>query len=412
MAVATLWGRIDVLMSPEEALLNPARLYTAEEVRRRECPVPATAGVYAWYFPAPPSIVPTAGCHVRDSAVLLYVGISPKAPPVDGGPSSRQNIRSRIRYHYRGNAAGSTLRLTLGSLLAEDLGIHLRRVGSGYRMTFGLDGEARLSQWMAQHAQVVCTAVARPWKVEEETIRSLVLPLNLDQNRHSPLHPAYGHNNGRLPARCPKAGNGPGRRKLWQLQVRRGSAVVFGWNELGALGSLMGGTFTALALGGTLWLLVREGKQIREANQRRDAERRDDERRQARLVLASLDHGPDSQKDQNPSPAEYSSVYVRVFNHSDEPIWDAKVSVPGREARPLLYERVDPHSSELNGWLDAPADWYLMNVGAGCPGTPHWIPLEVSFVDNSGRRWRRSGRGEPLRLTDSEGHHPPFVDRR
>jgi hypothetical protein len=57
----------------------------------------------------------------------------------------------RIRYHYSGNAAGSTLRLNLGCLLAERLGIQLRRVGSGQRLTFAA-GEARLSAWMADNA--------------------------------------------------------------------------------------------------------------------------------------------------------------------------------------------------------------------------------------------------------------------
>jgi hypothetical protein len=46
---------------------------------------------------------------------------------------SRQNLRKRLRYHYRGNAYGSTLRLTLGALLNEQLIIQLRRVGSGSR---------------------------------------------------------------------------------------------------------------------------------------------------------------------------------------------------------------------------------------------------------------------------------------
>ena len=40
---------------------------------------------------------------------------------------------NRIRYHFRGNAEGSTLRLTLGCLLIKPLGIELRRVGSGKR---------------------------------------------------------------------------------------------------------------------------------------------------------------------------------------------------------------------------------------------------------------------------------------
>ncbi|WP_326554180.1 hypothetical protein [Micromonospora sp. NBC_01813] len=201
---------------------------------------------------------------------------------------------------------------------------------------------------------------------------------------------------------------------------------AFGWNELDALGSLLGGTFTTLAFAGTLWILVREGRQIRDANQRRDAERRDDERRQARLVFASLAQGQEPRSGMVDdadrvagagSDAELSvldgegrsAVYVRVFNHSSEPIWDVKVPIPGgREQLPLLYERVDPQSSELNGWLDAPPDWYLMHVGAGCPGTPNWIPLDVTFVDNAGRRWRRSGRGEPVRLSAAEDNHPLF----
>jgi hypothetical protein len=45
---------------------------------------------------------------------------------------------------HGGNAEGSTLRLSSGCILAEQLGIQLRRVGSGKRLTFGT-GEQRLS---------------------------------------------------------------------------------------------------------------------------------------------------------------------------------------------------------------------------------------------------------------------------
>jgi hypothetical protein len=41
--------------------------------------------------------VPTDGCHVVEGLPLLYVGISPTAPPAVGGSGSRQAIRSRIR---------------------------------------------------------------------------------------------------------------------------------------------------------------------------------------------------------------------------------------------------------------------------------------------------------------------------
>jgi hypothetical protein len=117
---------------------------------------------------------------------LLYVGISPKAPARDGGRPSQQNVRRRIRYHYRGNAAGSTLRLTLGCLLGTELGIELRRVGSGERLTFA-DGEHALSRWMAANARVCWHVTPDPWLSETALIGQLSLPLNLDQNSAGPF---------------------------------------------------------------------------------------------------------------------------------------------------------------------------------------------------------------------------------
>jgi hypothetical protein len=96
-------------------------------------------------------------------------------------------VRSRVRYHYTGNAEGSTLRLTLGVLLAEELGIELRRVGSGTRVTFSA-GEQRLSEWMGEHAFVTVIEHPRPWVLEEQMISELSLPLNLDQSTH-PFRP-------------------------------------------------------------------------------------------------------------------------------------------------------------------------------------------------------------------------------
>ncbi|WP_409243755.1 GIY-YIG nuclease family protein, partial [Enterobacter cloacae] len=60
-----------------------------------------------------------------------------------GKPNSRSNLKKRIKTHYSGNAAGSTLRRTLGVLLSCSSGFPLRRVGSGSRMTFTHPGE----QW-------------------------------------------------------------------------------------------------------------------------------------------------------------------------------------------------------------------------------------------------------------------------
>ena len=97
--------------------------------------------------------MPEDGCHGIVGRKLLYVGISP------AHRGSRANLHSRVRYHFRGNCSGSTLRTTLACLLAE-------------------------------HARVCWVVRERPWEVEEDVIRSLCLPLNLRHNDRHAFYPA------------------------------------------------------------------------------------------------------------------------------------------------------------------------------------------------------------------------------
>ena len=153
MAASRVGGWVSNFAMELSALLKPAKLWTRTDCLVRASPVPREAGVYVWYFVTPPPGVPVEECHRAQEATLLYVGISPRQPSArDGGPS-RQTLRSRIRNHYRGNAAGSTLRLTLGCLLEGELGITLQRAGHGDRSTFG-EGEGPLSEWMGRNALV------------------------------------------------------------------------------------------------------------------------------------------------------------------------------------------------------------------------------------------------------------------
>ena len=133
----------------------------------------------------PPGIV-AANHHTVGKASLLYVGTSPEAPPKNGAKPSKHTMRERIRHHYQGNAEGSTLRLTLGCLLSEELDIELRRVGSGKRMTFA-EGEAVLSQWMAGNAFVCWQQDDALWWRERELVEELPLPLNLYGNKSNPF---------------------------------------------------------------------------------------------------------------------------------------------------------------------------------------------------------------------------------
>ncbi|MEB7711653.1 hypothetical protein NGC32_02825 [Kluyvera cryocrescens] len=160
----------------------PEKTYSRAEVMSRPTPVPATNGVYFWWFKDFPSCVPTEGCIEKDGYTLLYVGISPDKK---GKPSSKANLKTRIKTHYSGNAEGSTLRRTLGVLLAAESHFPLRRVGSGTRTTFTHSGEQWLDRWMEQNAKVHWVAHDEPWVLEESLIGSIALPLNIQGNTHA-----------------------------------------------------------------------------------------------------------------------------------------------------------------------------------------------------------------------------------
>jgi hypothetical protein len=176
-----------VIANEVEAFVAPARVFSRQDVLVRPSPVPARPGVYGWWFRRWPSLTSADHCCHHRGLALLYAGISPDRPPSNGRPASKQSLAGRIRYHYAGNAEGSTLRKTLGCLLAGELGIQLRRVGSGSRMTFGA-GEQVLSAWMAENAFVSWVVGEAPWELEDDLIAALDLPLNLKGNQSNSFH--------------------------------------------------------------------------------------------------------------------------------------------------------------------------------------------------------------------------------
>ncbi len=168
-----------------------ARPFTRDEVFDDPCPVPNAPGVHGWWFRSVPAPIDASGCKVRDGLTLLYVGISPTPPPANGKPSISQDLRKRIRYPYgggNGDAEGSTLRKTLGVVLGDELGLKLRRIGSGERSTFA-GGEAVLTQWMAENALVSWIVREEPWLFEDELIASLDLPFNIHGNERNAFFP-------------------------------------------------------------------------------------------------------------------------------------------------------------------------------------------------------------------------------
>lgn len=166
-----------------------AQRYTRDEVFSEADPVPAQAGAHGWWFREIPGEIDTSGCEQRDGWTLLYVGVSPGPPRADGKPSTPQDLRKRIRYHFGAGTAsadGSTLRKSLGVLLGAHLGIELRRVGSGKRQTFA-GGEAVLTEWMAQNCAVSWVLHPEPWHLERKLLKTLSLPLNIQDNDGNPF---------------------------------------------------------------------------------------------------------------------------------------------------------------------------------------------------------------------------------
>lgn len=159
-------------------LISPDHLLDRSGVLARPSPVPSTGGLYAWFFRETPGHVPTDGCFRSDDLILLYVGIAPSRS------TSKSNLRKRIRQHYTADAYGSTLRQTLGVLLADQSGFPIRRVGNGNRKTLTHLGEQWLDRWMDRNAFVSWVDHPAPWEVEEGVFSEIPLPLNIQGNQH------------------------------------------------------------------------------------------------------------------------------------------------------------------------------------------------------------------------------------
>jgi hypothetical protein len=191
----------DAVSAEISGFLNPQRVYSRQEVLIRPSPVPAAGGVYGWWFRRLPPRVDSRGCHRHGELTLLYAGISPRQPCRNGRPASQQTLRQRLQTHHAGNAEGSTLRKTLGCLLADELDIQLRRVGSGARKTF-VAGEQVLSAWMADNAFVNWVIHDCPWELEDDLIAAVDLPLNLEGNSRNQFHPVLTQTRARCVAQA------------------------------------------------------------------------------------------------------------------------------------------------------------------------------------------------------------------
>ena len=159
----------------KKSLLYDSRLYSRSEVNTKPYPVPPKSGFYAWFFKNISETIPVENCFVRDGFTLLYLGISPSSE------ASSANLLKRIRsQHLNGNAAGSTLRFSLASILGDSMNMPLIKKGS--RVFLG-ENEAKLNKWLDENARVTFVECEKPWLYESSLIKQLDLPINLEHNK-------------------------------------------------------------------------------------------------------------------------------------------------------------------------------------------------------------------------------------
>ena len=158
-----------------QLLISPDRLYRRSEVLG-SFEDRSIKGVYAWWFKNMPTFVPLDGTRRSGEMTLLYVG------------TSRRPLWKRLREHVRDDASRSTLRRSIGCLMAEQLRIELEvtRVGRlvHCHFGFGLLGEHILSRWLDENARVSWVQHDEPLLLEQYLIKTLTLPINVKGNNH------------------------------------------------------------------------------------------------------------------------------------------------------------------------------------------------------------------------------------
>lgn len=155
----------------------PWRLHTVAGVAGKPSAAPDEAGLYAWWFDELPN-VPLTGAPEQNGFRLAYVGIA------SSRPGSRRTLRQRLRNHFAGSIATSTLRRSLAAILLNELDLHPRRM-PGQKTRLDEGEERRLSDWLAAHGRVAWIADEAPWLLEAELLQNgPALALNIRGNTH------------------------------------------------------------------------------------------------------------------------------------------------------------------------------------------------------------------------------------
>lgn len=153
-------------------LINPSKFWSRSEMRTKLNPVPNDPGVYAWWFDTSPcDSVPLEGVKAIDGKMLLYVG------------KAGTSLRIRLNQHFGNRAGSSTVRRTLGAFLFEELILSNENAGTKSKVSFRIEGEKRLTEWIIQHAVVSWIVCNNPKQIESLIVKQCILPLNIQESK-------------------------------------------------------------------------------------------------------------------------------------------------------------------------------------------------------------------------------------
>ena len=142
-------------------------------------------GLYSWWVDEPGAVMLSRGLGYRVAPGRIYAGQT-GATKWPSGAVGAMTLATRIGgNHLSGRIAGSTFRLTLASIVSEQL--QLKTAGPG---RLDRSSEQRRSEWMRTHLQVaVYPSPDRDalTDLEQRVLALLDPPLNLDGRSPTPL---------------------------------------------------------------------------------------------------------------------------------------------------------------------------------------------------------------------------------
>lgn len=150
------------LIQPARAMRDHARM------------LPETGGVYAMLLDNPEALEPALR---RASLKLDPLRLGKRAILYLG--ATEDSLRGRVKCHLSDDTCISTFRMSLGAVLAEELGLVAKPVPGERYFGFERESEIKLSAWIQANVSVAARMSRHAMKVEKALIASRRPALNI-----------------------------------------------------------------------------------------------------------------------------------------------------------------------------------------------------------------------------------------